>query len=153
MFCDDFCINSKGFVVGENYRECVTCHQLFYYAGVVRKNRCQACRAKARLTEPYNKRVWFVARARARDLGLDFTIDPEDVVMPPVCPILGIKLEVNRQTGGLANSPSLDRKDNSKGYIKGNVWVISNLANQMKSSSNIEQLQLFADWINKEYPR
>ena len=50
-------------------------------------------------------------------------------------------------SGGRFNSPALDRIDNTKGYIRGNVWVISHRANQMKVDANIEELKLFAEWV------
>jgi hypothetical protein len=53
--------------------------------------------------------------------------------------------------GGRHDSPSIDRKDNTKGYTKDNVWVISQLANQMKSNATPEQLRAFARWILSEY--
>jgi len=52
---------------------------------------------------------------------------------------------------GRSNSPSIDRKDNSKGYTKENVWIISQQANQMKSDATPEQLKKFAKWIISEY--
>jgi hypothetical protein len=85
------------------------------------------------------------AKTRATKKGLEFNIELEDIVIPDMCPILDIKLEKNKIHKG-DNSPSLDRIDNAKGYIKGNVWVISSLANQMKSSANKEQLIKFGQW-------
>ena len=43
------------------------------------------------------------------------------------------------------SSFSLDRIDSSKGYVKGNVWVISMMANSMKSDSNYEDFKKMAD--------
>jgi hypothetical protein len=39
------------------------------------------------------------------------------------------------------NSPSLDRIDTSKGYVKGNVWVISWRANKLKSDATLAELE------------
>jgi len=53
--------------------------------------------------------------------------------------------------GRLPNSPSLDRIDPTKGYIKGNVEVISNLANTMKQNATPEELLAFAREVIKRY--
>jgi hypothetical protein len=47
------------------------------------------------------------------------------------------------------NSPSIDRIDNTKGYIKGNVIVMSTLANAMKNKASFEQLKSFSTNILK----
>lgn len=39
-------------------------------------------------------------------------------------------------------SPSLDRIDSSKGYVKGNVRVISARANMLKNNATVEELTL-----------
>lgn len=77
------------------------------------------------------KQLIYAARARAKRKGLEFDITEADVLVPTHCPILGIPLfKVGcKQTD---NSPSIDRRDNNKGYIKGNVWVISYRANHLK---------------------
>jgi len=94
------------------------------------------------------------ARNRALKRGTEFSIDLSDITIPEVCPILGIPLVISDGTGkpgGKMNSPSLDRIDNEKGYIKGNVQVISHMANSMKFTANKEQLLAFAKWVLKEY--
>lgn len=89
---------------------------------------------------------------RAAKRGLEFNLTPDDIIFPECCPVFGFPLRMNfGRNGGAPDSPSIDRIDNSKGYVKGNIQVISNLANAMKSSANREQLLQFADWINKEY--
>lgn len=94
-----------------------------------------------------------VAKSRAKKRGTDFSLTKEDIYVPTHCPILGIKLEVNSNLGkgGKPSSYSLDRIDNTKGYIKGNVQVISHQANSMKSTATPEELLLFAKWIQETY--
>ncbi len=80
------------------------------------------------------------AKARAKRLGLEFDLDLSDIVIPKKCPVLGIDLKF---TEGKQNqgTPALDRIDNSKGYIKGNVAVISHKANRVKSDLSFEEIK------------
>jgi hypothetical protein len=88
------------------------------------------------------------AKSRCKKSGLEFSITTDDVDIPATCPILGIKIEQTKgRSGAFKNSPSLDRIDNSKGYIPGNVQVISQLANSMKGAANKEELVQFANWV------
>lgn len=92
------------------------------------------------------------ARNRARKKGIPFDITVEDIIIPETCPILGIPLTRNLGShGGTSSSASLDKIVPELGYVKGNVQVISLLANNMKSNATKEQLLLFAEWIKKEY--
>ncbi|MCA3173546.1 MAG: hypothetical protein ING25_10930 [Burkholderiales bacterium] len=88
------------------------------------------------------------ARKRARERNQEFNIELTDVVVPATCPLLGIPLApgVGKIQPG---SPSLDRIDSSKGYVKGNVWVISHKANIMKSDASMAELLVFAKAITK----
>lgn len=84
-------------------------------------------------------------RATAASRGLECTMDVGDIRWVDNCPILGIAL--TREARGYAdNCASIDRVDNSKGYVKGNVWVISQKANTMKNSATIEELKRFGAW-------
>jgi len=89
------------------------------------------------------------AKRRAKELNLEFDIEPEDVHIPDICPLLEIPIVLDVGKGRLSNGPSLDRIDNSKGYVKGNVQVLSDLANRMKNSATINQLKVFATNILK----
>lgn len=90
------------------------------------------------------------AKYRAQKKDLDFDITYKDLSIPYYCPVL--QIELNKQGIKVGpNSPSLDRIDPTKGYVKGNVQVISHLANTMKSNATPEQLLHFADWIINNY--
>jgi hypothetical protein len=78
------------------------------------------------------------AKARARRKGLDFDIVLSDIVIPKRCPLL--QIELHRNQASEPSSPSLDRKDSSLGYVKGNVWVISHRANTIKNDASLEEL-------------
>jgi hypothetical protein len=88
------------------------------------------------------------ARQRARKKQLDFNINQEYVrsLVVSHCPIFGIPLEWScyreNSNGTLPNSPSLDRIDPTKGYVKGNLWIISHKANVIKNNATHEELKL-----------
>lgn len=82
------------------------------------------------------------ARERAKKKGLEFSIDLEDILIPEVCPLLKIPIFHNKGNGGPShNSPTIDRIDPTKGYVRGNVWVISFRANRIKNDSTLEELK------------
>lgn len=91
------------------------------------------------------KRMLKGARERAEIKGLQFDLVISDFTIPEFCPILNIPLDSRDRN----HAPSLDRIDNKKGYIKGNVRVISNKANTMKKDSTIFTLLLFIKYIIK----
>jgi hypothetical protein len=45
-------------------------------------------------------------------------------------------------------SPTLDRIDNAKGYVKGNVCVISKKANTMKNNATPEEVRKLSEYVN-----
>ena len=112
--------------------------------------------AQRRAREKYERRnpeyvLWNAARQRAKRGGLQFTMERTDIAIPAVCPLLGIQLIHKRGKGRgfWDNSPSIDRIDNGLGYVKGNVWVISWLANKMKATASREQLLTFCTNVVK----
>lgn len=95
-------------------------------------------------------RILSRVKSRAKALGKDFNLDHSDIVIPAVCPVLGIPLSLNNNGAGYhSNSPSLDRIDNSKGYVKGNVRVISARANLLKNDATIEELELVLEDLRR----
>ena len=97
-----------------------------------------------------------VARLRAKRKGIEFSIELTDVHVPEKCPVLGIPLFLKERTKSNAvnpNSPSLDRIDPNKGYVKGNIQVISWRANNIKRDATPEELRLVADFVSRTQDR
>jgi hypothetical protein len=138
----------KGMKDGLN-RKCKSCYKEYY------ANTC-----------PFKK--WFIAKkSHAKNDGVEFTIEPTDIPgvkiretitldrigrkftsweateYPKVCTVFGVELDWG-MNGLNGNSPSLDRIDSTKGYVKGNVMMISHLANSMKHNATLEQLNQFS---------
>lgn len=82
-------------------------------------------------------KMWAAARKRAAERGLNFTLKVSDIVIPEVCPVLGIPMD----------SPSLDRFDNREGYTTENVRVISSRANRLKSDASPIEILLIARYM------
>jgi hypothetical protein len=76
---------------------------------------------------------------------MEFSITASDITIPDTCPVLGIKLKISERGSGRQNTaPSLDRVDNTKGYVPGNVEVISWRANALKRDITPEEMVALA---------
>lgn len=83
------------------------------------------------------------ARVRAREKDIACAITETDFEIPKRCPVLGIVLQVGTGRPG-DGSPELDRIDVRKGYVPGNIMVISRKANSMKRDATLAELRRFA---------
>lgn len=86
------------------------------------------------------------ARGRSKRKFIEFSIDRDDINIPNVCPYLKTKFVF----GDYNTSMSLDRIDPNKGYVKGNIQVISSKANRMKNTATKNELILFAKEILRQ---
>ena len=86
--------------------------------------------------------IWQSAKGSARRRGLEFKIVVEDIQIPNFCPVLKVPLMPLTDY-----APSIDRVDNTKGYIKSNIQIISKKANIMKSNADKQELINFARWV------
>lgn len=147
--------------------------KLFYYTGkpcrhghdsqrYVSSSRCVECRRSARdndterkkrLDGYYRRRQadWIGialtnAKTRSKLRGLEYTITREDVVVPTHCPVFGTLLQTGNE-GFMPNSPSLDRIYPTKGYVPGNVVVISNKANILKKDGTLDDFRQLVAWL------
>jgi hypothetical protein len=100
------------------------------------------------------KFLWYRIKWSAKARHLDFNLDVEDFVIPNFCEILGIPISISCPKRGGArrppeNSASVDRLDSKKGYVKGNIKIISHLANSLKSNGTAEQHEKIADYMRR----
>ena len=93
--------------------------------------------------------IWYRAKNNAKECGYEFNLEVEDIIIPTHCPYLGVQLNFNPNNTHEHDYFSIDRIDSSKGYIKGNIQIISRLANTMKNNSTIEQLITFSQNVLK----
>ena len=91
-------------------------------------------------------KMLYSARESAKRQGIPFDLTEEDIVIPDICPVLG--LSIQKSSGSRTyGSPSLDRLVPELGYVKGNVQVISWRANKLKGEGTAAEHQLIARWM------
>lgn len=89
------------------------------------------------------------AKCRSRKEKLEFDLSVEDLLpLPTVCPVFGIPLRLSVELQD-PNTYSLDRIDNTKGYVRGNVAVMSYRANRLKNDGTAEEHEAIAAWMRK----
>lgn len=93
-------------------------------------------------TKPTIDKIYERAKSRANLRGLEFNLAKEDIIVPEICPVLGVLLE---ETTDYA--PSIDRINPQKGYIKGNIQIISNRANTLKNNATLEELEKLVKFL------
>ena len=83
-------------------------------------------------------------RHRAKKQGLEFSITHKDIIIPEVCPVFKTPFVFGadgKTTKANPNAPSVDRVDNTKGYTKDNIRIISYRANILKKNATLEELR------------
>ncbi len=141
---------------------CTTCKQdkpLSDYPPDLRQKKdgkqakCRAC-INDWMREHYRKDVvWSMirrAKSRAAREGFEFNLTSDDLnPLPTACPILGVVMRISE----FSQDPcaySLDRIDNSKGYVRGNVAVMSYKANRLKNDGTAEEHEAIAAWMRAQ---
>ncbi len=107
-----------------------------------RNRDAQLAQAKAYRQSRPEYYLWNAAKHRALRKGIEFDLSVNDIVIPEICPVFGTPME----------SPSVDHFDNSKGYTKDNIRVISNRANLLKSDASLEELQAIVRYMENGAP-
>lgn len=87
------------------------------------------------------KRAKYRAKKYAAERsGIEFTIAFGEIDWPTHCPILGVELDYFAERVG-PYCASFDRIDPNLGYVKGNVQIISNRANRLKSNASKDDIE------------
>jgi hypothetical protein len=94
-------------------------------------------------------------KKRAKLAGVPFDLEPQDIknklnLTNTKCPVLGVNMEISK-LGSKNNdlTPSIDRIDPKKGYVKDNIIVVSMRANRIKNDATVDEIRKVADFYEK----
>jgi hypothetical protein len=162
------CANTERYV---NNRECVACRTK---AKCIRANRLRAERGlkkagrpkkyplivgpvksrKKHGPKPITEFDFWVRRSKNNNkskIRKALTYDIYMNLYVTHCPLLGMELTYAKYEGNTPdNYASLDKIDPSKGYIEGNVQILSFRANTIKGHATLEELKLIVDNWTKQ---
>lgn len=162
-FCSKRCANeiNGAVIVRGGEQECQSCKAnkpRAAFSRIDRKDRskrkdiCIDCSKRER-AEKRQRRLWYHkkipailtnCKIRAREMGVEFSLTRDDIVIPERCPVFGVVFEEECKKANryFCNSyaPSVDRIDNSKGYTKDNIVIVSCRANSIKGNATIAEL-------------
>jgi hypothetical protein len=88
-------------------------------------------------------------RAKGKGIPFNLTIDYLLSIVTDSCPVFNTEFKFSGNKVARNESPSLDRIDPSKGYVEGNLVVISNKANNIKSAYKSTDIFKVAEWLQK----
>ena len=100
---------------------------------------------------PLNKLNGARRRAKAQNLPFDITVQDIKDIWPKdnICPVLGIPFTSGGHKIKNYSTPSLDRIIPSKGYVKGNIQIVSALANHIMSNATPDQVLQVGHYFKK----
>lgn len=110
-------------------RFCITCYSIYWKEYNQKWHR-----------DNTERKLFNHAQSRAKANKLPFNLEVKDIVIPELCPILGLKL-VRGVGKVIAESPSIDKIDPKLGYVKSNIRVISFRANTLKNNATLDELR------------
>jgi hypothetical protein len=146
--------------------DCLTMESIGEHYGVSKQRVYQVCQ-KFNINTPLRKRKSFLENKGPSHYWLNHTLIRKtvskferDIILknlkiPTHCPMLDIELNYlggNSQGDGFGRtdfSPSLDQIVPSKGYVLGNIQIISWRANRIKNDATPEELIKIAKYMEK----
>lgn len=146
------CHECNGAVFCEHGKQkslCKECGGVGICVHSLQKSHCRQCKGLPEVVDY----LWRSAHYRAGKKKLPFSITREFISQQIQssdwkCPVFGVPYDL---TGTRCNqveyAPTLDRFDGSLGYTEENTFVISKLANMIKTHADYLQVQKVADWM------
>lgn len=133
-------------------RRCIECSKARWEEKFTRNAEARAAlreKDKQRWDADVQGYLYTTAKKRAKKQGIEFTIEKDDIKVVDKCPITGVAM--SRYRGTLEHeSYSLDRVDSTKGYVPGNVRVISWFANLAKSRLTLQEAENLCKYMRGE---
>jgi hypothetical protein len=114
-------------------------------------DRVKNTKVKARNEKPW-KRLIVLARHRCKKSGMEFNITEEYIesIWTDRCPVFGVPYCNSLREDPDYNMhwlPTIDRIDSSKGYVIGNVMIMSFRANSLKKDATVDELQKLVNFL------
>ena len=147
--------NKEPLTWDEGFRKCMKCGEVKTFSAFHKHKQClhginsvcKECR-KPLSTANWQKtseeyKIWSRAKSRAKKRNLEFLIDVSDIEIPDVCPVFNVPFDKNSNE----YTYSIDRIDHTKGYIEGNIMIISNKANRIKSDASLKELEQVVSYV------
>ena len=130
------------------------------------RERNRLCKVSSRAVDPEPSReaarkysannpayiLFHSAQSRAKKYGLLFDISVSDLLpLPTRCPIFGVALEYGGGKGRAynPNAASVDQIVPCKGYVHGNVVIMSRRANSIKNDGTADEHEAIAAWMKR----
>lgn len=118
----------------------------WYYDNYERANTYNKINARKWRLENPEKYLLQMARARAKEIGVPFNLEIEDITIPYECPVFEVPFMF-----GTPFAASVDRIIPKLGYVKGNIQIISRKTNVMKQDATDNELRKFGNWAINQY--
>lgn len=99
--------------------------------------------------EHTKRRMLARTKHRAKKDGIPFDLTPDDIVIPDNCPVFGIPFDFESRGKPNDATPSIDKRIPARGYLKGNIDIISYRANRIKSDATLEDLKILVAYLEK----
>jgi hypothetical protein len=139
------CSSCKKKIKQKNFRKIKRGNWIGFYP------QCKSCESslmKGKYSQNPFPQMLSNAKIRAKQKSVDFNITFEYLkkIFPHdnKCPVLGVDFQFGYKNLDKKNTdfaPSLDRIVPEKGYVEGNVIVVCNIVNRVKSDSTVKILE------------